>query len=197
MASPGGNPPDAGPLKGGKPDPKSEKGPPEPGCGKGFPEAGWGFGGGGCGIGDGYTYGDGLDRKKGDGYGETAATVAQRYGETFRCIALAGPQPNGVAANRAMPMIATVMTVMVAAATMRWSRGLNLIRTLRKLMYIPRKAMLEKGARVWISYGGAASICDTSAWAAGSKRLSSTAFRAAESASSRRPSWRSTRARFM
>ena len=72
MASPGGNPPDAGPLKGGKPDPKSENGPPEPGCGKGFPEAGWGFGGGGCGIGDGYTYGDGLDRKKGDGYGETA-----------------------------------------------------------------------------------------------------------------------------
>jgi hypothetical protein len=41
--------------------------------------------------------------------------------EILICIAFAGPQPSGVVANKASPMMAMVTTVMVTAATMRWT----------------------------------------------------------------------------
>jgi hypothetical protein len=50
------------------------------------------------------------------------ATVWQRVDEIFICIAFAGPQPSGVVTNSAMAMITMVTTVMVTAATMRWTR---------------------------------------------------------------------------
>jgi hypothetical protein len=87
------------------------------------------------------------------GFGVIDATVAQRLEESFMCIAFAGPQPRGVVANRAMPMIPMVTTVMAAAATMRWTRVLSFMPPLSQ-------PMLEKGERDSISYGDAGPFCD-------------------------------------
>jgi hypothetical protein len=105
----------------------------------------------------------------------TDATVTHRLdGESLMCIAFAGPQPNGVAVSRTMPMTATVTTVMTTAAATRW--------------IMPLLANQVKGYWGRNGYVGFDSSCATRAWLAGSKRLSSSAERAADRASSRRPS---------
>jgi hypothetical protein len=122
--------------------------------------------------------GEGLERD---------ATVLQPD-EDLTCRKFAGPQPNGVIVNTTASMIIRVTIVTTTATAIRWVRVPGIFGK-------PERGSMLRNRSGGLNGYEEASSWAKSAWLAGSKRLSSTAVRAAASASSRRPSWMSTRAR--